>query len=383
MPPLAVPPIVCFSRLRWGAGFERSQQLMMALHAHGRRVVYIEEPIFGDGPSRLVEYEHSALLSVVVPHLAHALAGDLDGLVSSLRELLQAFVEGHGLALPIVWYDSPLCIALGCELAARLVVYDCDCGAACASSEFRAREQQLFQRAQLVIVRGHGPLEAKRHLRTNLQLVPDIVDVEHFRQALLDGPEPADQLAIAAPRVGYAGAIDGRVDLELLGAVARMRPRISFVLLGSHSEIDASALPRADNLHYLGERAYADLPRYLGGWDVAILPFARNEATRFSSPTETAQYLAAGRPVVSTSIRDVVRPYAQQGLVRIADDPTSFARAIDLARATDLAKHRKVAATFLATLSCEQTALRIEALLNNVGRGRSARSQRIGRAQLG
>jgi len=128
--------------------------------------------------------------------------------------------------------------------------------------------------------------------------------------------------------VGFFGVIDERLDIALLAAAAALRPDWQFVLIGPVVKIDSASLPRAANVHYLGAKPYAALPDYLAGWSVALLPFARNAATRFISPTKTPEYLAAGKPVVSTSIRDVVRPYGEVGLARIADTPEAFVAAI-------------------------------------------------------
>ena len=138
--------------------------------------------------------------------------------------------------------------------------------------------------------------------------------------------------------------------------MAAARPDWHLVLVGPTAKIDPAALPRAANIHYLGPKSYAELPAYIAGWDVAMLPFARNEATRFISPTKTPEYLAAGKPVVSTSIRDVVRPYGEQGLVRIADTVEDFVAAVDGVRSP---KSRspgwRAADAFLAHMSWDGT----------------------------
>src|SRR5207253_5903606 len=120
-----------------------------------------------------------------------------------------------------------------------------------------------------------------------------------------------------------------RMDIELLDRVAALRPDWQFVMIGPVVKLDPADLPRRPNLHYLGSKEYNELPAYIAGWDVALMPFAMNESTRFISPTKTPEYLAAGRPVVSTSVRDVVRTYGEPGYVRIADDPAGFIRAVE------------------------------------------------------
>jgi glycosyltransferase involved in cell wall biosynthesis len=237
------------------------------------------------------------------------------------------------------------------------------------------REAELLRRADLVLTGGQSLYEAKRGLHPNAHAVPSSVDSAHFARARLRCAEPDDQAGIARPRIGYAGVIDERMDLELIAAVAAARPAWQLVLLGPVAKIDAVTLPRAANIHYLGLQPYAELPAYMAGWDVGMLPFARNDATRFISPTKTPEYLAAGLPVVSTSIRDVVTPYGRRGLAHIADAPGDFVQAIEAALATNLERHRAAADAFLASTSWDETALRIEALLDRTRRAAFTRTK--------
>jgi len=147
----------------------------------------------------------------------------------------------------------------------------------------------------------------------------------------------------------------------------------------TNGEIDPASLPRATNLHYLGPKRYEELPAYIAGWDVATLPFARNDATRFISPTKTPEYLAAGKPVVSTSIRDVVRPYGQQGLARIADTAPAFAAAIEAAIAEPAAERLRAADAFLSRTSWDGTWTRMRLLIEQTIASRA--SGEAGRAQ--
>jgi UDP-galactopyranose mutase len=189
------------------------------------------------------------------------------------------------------------------------------------------------------------------------------VDVEHFGRARRLRDDPSDQAGIPHPRLGFFGVIDERLNLELLDAVAAARPDWQFVILGPVVKINSASLPARPNIHYLGPKSYDELPRYVGGWDVALLPFALNAATRFISPTKTPEYMAAGLPVVSTSIRDVVRPYGQQGLVRIADDAASFVRACAAAMAEDPSERTRRADAFLRQTSWDGTWRRIRVLM--------------------
>jgi UDP-galactopyranose mutase len=192
------------------------------------------------------------------------------------------------------------------------------------------------------------------------------VDVAHFGRARRISADPADQISIPHPRLGFFGVIDERMDIALLDGVAAAQPDWHLVMLGPVVKIDPASLPQRPNIHYLGSKSYDELPRYVAGWDVALLPFARNEATRFISPTKTPEYMAAGKPVVSTSIRDVVRPYSQQGLVRIADQVPAFVQACAAAMAEDAASRIAQADAFLAHTSWDKTWSRITVLLDDL-----------------
>jgi UDP-galactopyranose mutase len=190
------------------------------------------------------------------------------------------------------------------------------------------------------------------------------VDVPHFAAARLPAPDPNDQEHIVRPRLGFFGVIDERMDLEIIHGVAAARPEWQLVIIGPVVKINPEVLPRRSNIHYLGSKTYDVLPRYIRGWDVALLPFARNDATRFISPTKTPEYLAAGKPVVSTSIADVVKPYGEAGLVRIADTVDGFIQAVDQALIEDHAEHIRRSDSFLAAMSWDATWRRMEQLLN-------------------
>jgi len=183
-----------------------------------------------------------------------------------------------------------------------------------------------------------------------------------------------DQTGIPHPRLGFFGVIDERMDIELLDAVAQARPDWQLVMIGPVVKIDPAELPRRANLHYLGGKSYQDLPSYLAGWDVALLPFARNESTRFTCTTKTPEYLAAGCAVVSTSIRDVVRPYGELGLVHIADTSAEFVAAIETAMNEDRATRLREVDAHLSQTSWDQTWGRMAELIEDVIASRRAAS---------
>jgi UDP-galactopyranose mutase len=159
------------------------------------------------------------------------------------------------------------------------------------------------------------------------------VDRAHFAKARSGATDPDDQSNLARPRFGFYGVIDERFDIDLLRQIADLRPDWQFVMVGPVVKIAPEDLPRAANIHYVGGKTYDQLPAYLSGWDVALMPFAMNESTQFISPTKTPEYLAGGRPVVSTPVRDVVRHYGHLQGVQIAYDADSFVAACDKALA--------------------------------------------------
>jgi UDP-galactopyranose mutase len=222
------------------------------------------------------------------------------------------------------------------HLAADCTVYDCMDELANfhgAPPELLPLEQRLMERADLVFTGGYSLYEAKQHRHSSVHPFPSSVDVAHFAQARTGNADPADQANLARPRFGFYGVVDERMDLELLAHLADARPDWSLVIVGPVVKISESDLPRRPNLHYLGGKSYAELPAYLSGWDVALMPFAINEATRFISPTKTPEYLAAGRPVVSTPIADVIRHYGDVAAVHVAHDREAFVAACDAALA--------------------------------------------------
>jgi glycosyltransferase involved in cell wall biosynthesis len=218
-------------------------------------------------------------------------------------------------------------------------------------------------RADVVLTGGQSLYEAKKGRHRNIHPLPSSVDVAHFAAARHGVAEPADQRDLARPRLGFFGVLDERLDIPLLAGLADARPDWQLMMVGPVVKIDPNDLPRRANIHYLGSKSYADLPRYIAGWDVALLLFARNDATRFISPTKTPEYLAAGKPVVSTSIRDVVNPYGENGLVFIADTVPDMVRACNAALREPHNGRQARADAFLRGMSWDATWRRADALL--------------------
>jgi glycosyltransferase involved in cell wall biosynthesis len=197
-----------------------------------------------------------------------------------------------------------------------------------APSHLVEREAELMRAADLVFTGGPSLYRARKAQHHNIHCFPSSVDAAHFGSAR-NTEEPDDQSALPHPRLGFYGVIDERMDLDIIRALAESRPDWQIVMVGPVAKIDEADLPRAANILYTGQRSYKDLPRYLGGWDVSLLPFALNESTRFISPTKTLEYMAAGLPIVSTPITDVAEPYGD--IVYIGRTPEEFVAACDAA----------------------------------------------------
>jgi len=348
--------VLCFSHLRWDFVYQRPQHLLSRF-SQQHRVFFFEEPIFDSAEPRLDVSKRDHGLHVVVPHLPGGM--DPQSVIRTQRELLDVMVREQGIEQYLVWCYAPMSIEFWEHLRPAVTIYDCMDELSLfkgAPPELRECEQRLLTIADVVFTGGQSLYEAKRDHHPHVRALPSSIDAQHFATARQAPPEPQDQAAIPHPRMGFFGVVDERFDRELLHAISELRPDWHFVILGPVVKIDPAELPRATNIHYLGQKSYAHLPRYIAHWDVALLLFARNDATRFISPTKTPEYLAAGKPVVSTSIRDVVRPYGDRKLVTIADQPEQFIHGIEraLAQGNDLAWLQQVDA-FLATTSWDRT----------------------------
>jgi UDP-galactopyranose mutase len=322
--------VVCLSHLRWDWVWQRPQHLLSRC-AQKRRVFYVQEAV-ADGTTRLEVQLTESGVYVVTPHVPDNL--DLDELDAVQQTLLDELFLQYEIDDYLLWVYAPMATVYTEHLRPVATVYDCMDELslfAGAPPELREREAALLRGADLVFTGGRSLHEAKRLFNPNVHCFPSSVEVEHFAPARQCLPEPADQKPIPHPRIGFVGVLDERLDLDLVEQLADARPDWSLVLVGPVAKIDERALPQLPNIHYLGPKTYEELPVYLSGWDVAWMPFALNDATRFISPTKTLEYLAAGRPVLSTAVRDVVAPYGEEGLVRIVEDVEETIDAIEAA----------------------------------------------------
>lgn len=309
--------LLVFSHLRWDFVFQRPQHLLTR-HAKHRRVYYFEEPIFGmtDTP-RLHIRDTQDGVQVVVPYLPKGISPE--HIESGLKDLVDELIFEEELSTYTVCYYSPRALSFSDHLEPVATIFDC-----IEDSSHLVQENELMKKANIVFTGGHSLYEAKKHKHHNIHPFPSTIDYHHFAQARLNLSEPEDQARIPHPRLGFYGVIDERFDLDLLKQMATLRPEFHFVIIGPVVNIDPSSLPLADNIHYLGKKDYQALPVYLTGWDCAIMPYRVNDSTRYMSPTKTPEFLAAGKPCVSTAIQDVVFPYGENNLVHIASDAEEF-----------------------------------------------------------
>jgi len=364
--------LLCFSHLRWNFVFQRPQHLMSRF-AREMDVIFWEEPVEvgAQEPAFLQvrEAEDASGVRIVVPHLPSGMSEE--DREAALGRLLDAHIASIRGPL-IAWYYTPMMLPFSTAIEAEVVVFD----AMDELSKFKFApkrllelEQELIDRADIVFTGGSSLYEAKKDRHERVHCFPSSVDRAHFCKARAGLFDPADQEDLSKPRLGFYGVIDERFDTELLDAVAAMRPDWSFVMVGPVVKISEDDLPKRPNIHYLGGKTYSQLPAYLSGWDVALMPFAMNESTEFISPTKTPEYLAGGKPVVSTPIKDVVRHYGQLEGVKFASTAEEFVDACE--QALELSRHPESgwlaqADLMLSAISWDTTQARMGAMIDEI-----------------
>jgi UDP-galactopyranose mutase len=335
--------LLVFSHLRWDFVFQRPQHLMTRLARHWR-IIFIEEPVYdATGPSLEIS-EPTANVCVCRPHTPIRSPGFHDDQIPLLRELLRELLRTEKLDAYGAWFYTPMALPLLNELQPDVIVYDCMDELAAffnAPRQLLQRENALLKMANVVFTGGPSLYEAKRDRHPAVYCFPSSVDRGHFARALFE-PEHASQRALPRPRLGFYGVIDERLDLKLVAALAAVHPEWQIEMVGPVAKVKPADLPRAANIHYPGQQRYEDLPAFLAGWDVCLMPFELNAATRFISPTKVLEYMAAERPIVSTPIADVVKPYGD--IVYIARKHDEFVAACERALASDAGERASRAA---------------------------------------
>jgi len=358
--------LICLSHIRWNFVYQRPQHLLNRF-AVTNRVFVIEEPVYEANSDfyEISKPNEQANLWLVVLHVSKDTSPEKRN--HTLKALIDSFMFSNKIKKYILWFYSPMALEYTEHLIPSLTVYDCmdELSAfKCPPAGIKEMEACLLRQADIVFTGGHSLYKAKKHLHHNIHPFPSSIDKSHFHVARIFKEDPEDQASIAHPRFGFYGVIDERFDIPLVEELAKLRPDWHFVFIGPVIKIDPNNLPLKDNIHYLGSKTYKQLPSYLSGWDVAILPFALNESTKYISPTKTPEYLAGGKPVISTSITDVVTPYGKQGLVHIADTANEFIEAAEkIFNEKNKEEWMRKVDTFLSNISWNKTWNRMSLLI--------------------
>jgi glycosyltransferase involved in cell wall biosynthesis len=307
----------------------------LALRNH---VLFVEEPLHLDdvADARLELSQPMPRVHRVVPMLPAALRGDYDASIAVIRELVRDRLAadralGVHFARPIQWFYTPMpAPAMIGAFDERAVVYDCMDELSkfrFAPRELVDRERYLMAQADVVFTGGYKLWQSKSRYHANVHFFGCGVDVAHFATARsADVEVPREIASLDRPVIGYYGVIDERIDYDLLRAIACELPDAELVMVGPVVKVDLAELPRAENIHWLGQRQYSELPAHVKGFDVCLMPFALNEATEYINPTKTLEYMAAGKPIVSTAISDVVHNFTP--VVTVAHSAPEFVAAV-------------------------------------------------------
>lgn len=371
---MSVPThLFCFSHLRWNFVYQRPQHLLSRA-ARSLSVFYIEEPVFSeDGAAAQISVDETCGVVVVTPVLPEGLSAER--INSALRGLVNDLLADAQPLRWVGWYYTPMALEFTRHLEPDVRVYDNmdELSAFAGAPEgLLDLERELMAKSDLIFVGGQSLYDAKRDRHDSIHVFPSSVDATHFRIARERVTDPDDQRDIPHPRIGFFGVIDERMDLAIVEGVAALRPEWRLMMLGPTAKISPQSLPRARNIHWLGCKPYDELPNYLSGWDVGIMPFALNDATRFISPTKTPEFLAAGVPVVSTPIADVVNPYGAAGHVEIASNAEEFVARIERLLARPKANWLSAVDERLAEMSWDKTWARMMLHMASVGAGSKA-----------
>jgi UDP-galactopyranose mutase len=375
--------LITFSHLRWDFVYQRPQHLLSRLAA-SRRVIFIEEPVFSESAECYWQYlQPEPNVLVCRPHTPARAPGFHEEQMPHLRKLVRELIEKERVYNYVLWFYTPLALPLAGGLKPQAVVYDCMDELSAflnAPAELLEREAALLQMADLVFTGGPSLYRAKKDRHPRVHCFPSSVDAKHFAAAANGMQEAADQASLPHPRLGFFGVIDERLDVPLVKAMADAHPEWQIVMVGPVVKIDPATLPQNPNIRYYGQRTYQQLPTYLKGWDVSLLPFARNQSTRYISPTKTLEYMAAGKMIVSTPITDVAEPYGE--IVYLGGSPEEFIAACERALnagTEERAERQRRMREVIAKTSWDSTAQRMAELIENSIAARTARRKAAAR----
>ncbi|RFZ84407.1 glycosyltransferase family 1 protein [Mucilaginibacter terrenus] len=323
--------LICFSHLRWDFVYQRPQHLLTRL-SKVFNIFFIEEPICDATDNEYYEYlTRGNNLVLMVPHIKAGLNAEETKTI--LKSMFDGFMKNKDLSEYAFWYYTPMALDFSRKYSPDLIIFDCMDELSAfkfAPEELKNLEKEMLSKADVVFTGGHSLYEAKKNQHANIHAFPSSIEKEHFARAREITECPEDQAHISGPKLGFYGVIDERFDIELIRDIANARPEWQICLIGPVVKVDPETLPRNKNIHYLGPKSYQQLPEYLAHWDIALIPFMLNESTKFISPTKTPEYLAGGKPVISTPIKDVINPYGKNSLVHIANDAQGFIEAAEM-----------------------------------------------------
>jgi glycosyltransferase involved in cell wall biosynthesis len=349
--------VVCISSIDWDFLWQGHQEIMATLAAQGNRVLFVENtgvrrPRWSDltrlmrriqnrrrGP-RGFRRERDGLVvyaPLILPFPYSRVVRPVNRAL--LDRALHRWMRATGVHQPILWtfLPTPLVHDLIRDLEPRLTIYysiDNFAASSAQARRIRASEDHLLRAADLVFVTSEKLRERAAGFRSQVHVFPFGVSYRKFEQVRQSPDQgPPDVRDLARPVVGYVGGIHQWVDQALLDAVAARMPDASFVLVGPPLT-DVSRLTHRSNVHLLGSRAHVDVPRYIKGFDVGLVPYRASDYTTHVYPTKLNEYLAMGIPVVSTDLPEVRRFNTEHGgMVAVARDPEAFADAIRVAAA--------------------------------------------------
>lgn len=308
----AQAPIVVFCHLSWDGVWQRPQQFLSRL-AQTHPVLFVET-YCSDVPAgkvRTAPAPRHPNITVLQMHLPAARWHEGAFIDAERRRLLRTFLRTDArFAAPVLWFYDPMAVvAFAGHCGERAIVYDC----MDELSQFRGAPRELAERERLllgvadVVFCGGRKMRDKRlPFNRNCHFYGTGVDCAHFGAArTADLPVDPQIAALPGKVLGYFGVIDERIDYELLANLADALPQCSVAMVGPTAKVNPADFPQRPNLHWLGRRDYADLPAITKGFAVCLMPFALNEATEYINPTKALEYMAAGRPIVSTALDEV------------------------------------------------------------------------------
>lgn len=341
--------MIVFCHLRWDFVYQRPQHLISRISKE-RKVLYVEEPVHFEPNEKnafnLIEVNKK--LTILQPRVEK---------IEDIGTLLHNYLGNNIIAFG--WFYSASFVPILNQFLFEKIIYDCMDELSLfrgANPQIVAQEKYLLSKADIVFTGGKSLYEAKKIQHKNVFCFPSSVDRHHFEKAL-NGILKAPDLPIGKPIIGYYGVIDERIDFNLIEKAASQLPLAAFVLIGPIAKLNLDELPKAHNIYYLGMRPYSELPNYLKGFDIAMMPFAINDATKFISPTKTLEYMAARKPVISTPVYDVVRDYNH--CLSIVNNADSFVDAVKNILSSDYkvkANRNKIFGEILNNTSWDLTA---------------------------